>query len=84
MGTLRPKPGKSALGKQVLSTKETCPRVSFGKGTRDKINAHGYLSEEHARRVNAAAAHNPGAKYEVRPLSTKGSECRSTLQWLSL
>jgi len=62
-----PKPGKSAMGKQVLSSKETCPRVSFGKGTRDQLNAHGYMSEEHARRVNAAQRHNPAAKYEVRP-----------------
>ena len=54
------------MGQQVLSAKQTMPKVSIGKGTREAINDHGYLSEEHARRVGAESYAFPGAKYEVR------------------
>jgi len=67
-----PKPGKSALGQQVLSAKKTFPSYAFGRATRDKINDHGYLSEEHARRVGGECAKNPAAKYE--PASSLGKQ----------
>jgi len=70
------KPGKSSMGQQVLSAKQTMPKVSIGKGTREAINDHGYLSEEHARRVGAESYAFPGAKYE--PLSSLGKQLTTT------
>eukprot|EP00959_Pyramimonas_sp_CCMP1952_P430382 9014262-Pyramimonas_sp.AAC.1 len=61
-----PKPGKSSVGKQVLSTKPTNGGFSFGKATRNQICEHTFITEEHSRHGQSAEKGTPAAIYTVQ------------------
>eukprot|EP00240_Pyramimonas_obovata_P011890 CAMPEP_0118934330 /NCGR_PEP_ID=MMETSP1169-20130426/13764_1 /TAXON_ID=36882 /ORGANISM="Pyramimonas obovata, Strain CCMP722" /LENGTH=114 /DNA_ID=CAMNT_0006877225 /DNA_START=317 /DNA_END=661 /DNA_ORIENTATION=+ len=60
-----PKPGKSSMGRQVLSNKRTNGGCSFGKATRNQICEHTFITEEHSRHGQTAEKGTPAAVYEV-------------------
>jgi hypothetical protein len=61
-----PKPGKSSLGKQVLSQKKNNGGYSFGKATRHSIAEHTFMTEEHSRHGQTAERGTPAAIYDTQ------------------